>query len=82
MKTFTNCFPNAITSIKSDFEGITIGDIKFIILSFLNLNDIEIAVLLGLTYGATNKRSNKIKNIFKTKDNLNDFLTKYIKSKF
>ena len=80
-KAFNNCFPNVIPAIKNDFEGITISDIKFIILSFLNFNDAEIAVLLGLTYGAINKRSNKIKNIFNTKEDLNIFLTNYIKSK-
>ena len=36
------------------------GDTKFLILSFMNFNDIEIAVLLGLTYSASNKRSKKI----------------------
>ena len=48
----------------------------------MNLNNVEIAVLLGLTYGAVNKRSNKIKNIFNTKDDLNIFLIDNIKSNF
>ena len=48
----------------------------------MNMNDAEIAVLLGLTYGAANKRSNKIKNIFNTNDDLNTFLTNHIKSNF
>ena len=68
--------------MKNDFEGITPNDIRFIILTFINLNNAEIAVLLGLTYGAANKRSNKIKNIFNIKDDLNQFLYSYIKSKF
>lgn len=82
IKTFNNCFPKAISSMKNDFEGITPNDIRFIILTFINLNNAEIAVLLGLTYGAANKRSNKIKNIFNIKDDLNQFLYSYIKSKF
>ena len=82
IKTFNNCFPNAISSIKKCYEAITPSDIKFIILYFMNMNDAEIAVLLELTYGAANKRSNKIKNIFNTKDDLNTFLTKHIKSNF
>ena len=81
IKTFNKCFPKAISSIKKEFE-ITPSDIKFIILNFMNLNNVEIAVLLGLTYGAVNKRSNKIKNIFNTKDDLNIFLIDYIKSNF
>lgn len=82
IKTFNSCFPNAISSMKNDFEGITTGDIKFIILSFMGLNNVEIAVLLGLTYGAVNKKSNKLKNIFNTKEDLHTFLTEYIQSKY
>lgn len=81
-KTFNNCFPNAIHSIKNEFEGTTTSDIKFIILNFMNLNNTEIAVLLGLTYGAANKRSNKIKNIFNVKDDLSQFLLTFVKSNF
>lgn len=82
IKTFNNCFPNAIPSLKKDFEGITVSDIRFIVLNFMELNNVEIAVLLGLTYGAANKRSNKIKNIFNTREDLHTFLTNYIKSKY
>ncbi len=82
VKTFNTCFPKAITSMKNDFEGLTPNDIKFIILTFMNFNNVEIAVLLGLTYSATNKRSNKIKNIFSIKEDLNQFLSSYIKSNF
>ncbi len=81
-KTFNNCFPKAIHSIKNEFEGITTSDIKFIILNFMSLNNTEIAVLLGLTYGAANKRSNKIKNIFNIKDDLGQFLLTFVKSNF
>ncbi len=82
VKTFNACFPNAISSMKNDFEGITQNDIKFIILNFMNLNNVEIAVVLGLTYSAANKRSNKIKNIFDIKDDLSQFTLSYIKSKY
>ena len=82
VKTFNSCFPKAITSIKDEFDTITQGDIKFIILCFMNFNNSEIAVLLGLTYSAANKRSNKIKTIFNIKDDINQFLPSYIKAKF
>lgn len=81
-KSFNNCFPKAIPAIKKEFEGITINDIKFIILNFMNLSTTEIAVLLGLTYGAANKRCNKIKNIFNTKEDLSQFLLTFTKSNF
>ena len=81
-KTFNSCFPEAISSIKKEFNNITISDIKFIILYFINLNNTEIAVLLGLTYGAANKRSNKIKNIFNIQDDLSKFILTFVKSNF
>ncbi len=81
-KTFNNCFPKAIHSIKVEFESITTNDIKFIILYFMNLNDTEIAVLLGLTYGAVNKRNNKIKTIFNIKGDLSQFILTFVKLNF
>ena len=82
VKTFNSHFPNTFSSLKKDYEGITASDTKFFILSFMNLNDIEIAVLLGLTYSASNKRSKKIKDIFNIKSDLSDFVVQYTKSKF
>lgn len=82
VKTFNSCFPKAISSMKTEFEGLTPNDFKFIILNLMNFNNVEIAVLLGLTYSATNKRSNKIKNIFDINEDLNQFIASYIKSKF
>ena len=82
VKTFNKYFPNTISSLKKDYEGITSNDSKFFILSFMNFNDIEIAVLLGLTYSASNKRSKKIKDIFNIKSDLSDFVFQYTKSKF
>ena len=81
-KTFNSCFPKAIPSMRKEFEGITTNDIKFIIFIFMNLNSTEIAVLLGLTYGAANKRCNKIKNIFNTKDDLTQFVLTFVKTNF
>ncbi len=82
VKTFNSCFPNVSDAIKRDFPGISINDLRFIILIFMNLNDAEIAVLLGLTYGAANKRSNKIRNIFNIKDDFSSYLMTYFKSNF
>ncbi len=81
-KTFNNCFPKAIHSLKEEFPSITTSDIKFVVLNFMHLNNVEIAVLLGLTYGAANKRSNKIKNIFNIKEDLTQFLLTFTKSNF
>ncbi len=81
-KTFNECFPNIISNLKAEYDGITNSDSKYIILFLMNFSDVEIAVLLGLTYSATNKRSNKIKDIFGIEDDLSKFIYEYIKSKF
>lgn len=81
-KTFNDCFPEITSSFKRDFSSLTGSDIRFIILNVMNFSEVEIAVLLDLTYGAVNKRSNKLKSIFHTKDDLNNYLLNYIESKF
>lgn len=81
-RTFNDCFPNVFSTMKSEYKGITNSDSKYIILFLMEFSDVEIAVLLGLTYSATNKRSNKIKDIFGVEDDLSQFIADYIKSKF
>lgn len=82
VKTFHNYFPKAISSLKEKYDGITSNDVRFIILTFINMNNAEIAVLLGLTYGAANKRSNKIKNIINSEEDLHTFFHNFIKSNY
>lgn len=82
IKTFNKYFPNILSLLKQDYEGITRNDAKIIILSLMNFNDTEIAVLLGITYSASNKRTKKIKDIFGTKSDLSEFLFEYIKSNY
>lgn len=81
-KTFNDCFPEITSSLKKDFPSLTGSDIRFIILNVMNFSEVEIAVLLNLTYGAVNKRNNKLKGIFDTKDALSNYLLQYIASKF
>lgn len=81
-RTFNDCFPNALSCIKSEYKGITNNDSKHIILLLMEFSDVEIAVLLGLTYSAANKKTNKFKDIFGVEDNLSQFIADYIKSTF
>lgn len=80
IKAFNDNFPNLATIIRKNYESITTSDFKFMVLSFAGFSDIEIAVLLNLTYSAANKRSNKIKSIFDTKDDLNHFMFHFLRS--
>ena len=78
--TFNESFPNLIHSLSETYPDLTQADFRFIILSFMGFSDIEIAVLLKQTYSSTNKRGNRIENIFGTELELNHFIPGFLSS--
>ena len=76
--TFNESFPNLIHSLSTAYPDLTQADFRFIILSFMGFSDIEIAVLLKQTYSSTNKRGNRIENIFGTQLELNHFIPGFL----
>lgn len=76
--TFNEAFPNLIHSLSTAYPDLTQADFRFIILSVMGFSDIEIAVLLKQTYSSTNKRSNRIENIFGTQVELNHFIQGFL----
>ena len=76
--TFNEAFPNLIHSLSIAYPDLTQADFRFIILSVMGFSDIEIAVLLKQTYSSTNKRSNRIENIFGTQLELNHFIQGFL----
>ena len=76
--TFNESFPNLIHSLSIAYPDLTQADFRFIILSFMGFSDIEIAVLLKQTYSSTNKRGNRIENIFDTQLELNHFIPGFL----
>ena len=78
--TFNEAFPNLIHSLSETYPDLTQADFRFIILSFMGFSDIEIAVLLKQTYSSTNKRGNRIENIFGTELELNHFIPGFLSS--
>jgi hypothetical protein len=72
--TFNEAFPTLTHSLTKDYPDLTQADIRFLILSFMGFSDLEIAVLLKQTYSSTNKRGNRLENIFNTQLEMNHFI--------
>lgn len=76
--TFNESFPNLTHSLSIAYPELTPADFRFIILSFMGFSDLEIAVLLKQTYSSTNKRGNRLENIFKTPLEMNHFIQGFL----
>ena len=77
---FNESFPNLTHTLSELYPDLTAADFRFIIFSIMGFSDIEIAVLLKQTYGAANKRSNRIKDIFHTEEELEHFLPNFLRT--
>ena len=76
--TFNEAFPNLTHSLSTVYPDLTPADLRFIILSFMGFSDLEIAVLLKQTYSSTNKRGNRLENIFNTQLEMNHFIPGFL----
>lgn len=77
---FNESFPNLTHSLSELYPDLTPADFRFIILSLMGFSDMEIAVLLKQTYGSANKRSNRIKDIIHTEEELEHFIPNLLRT--
>ena len=77
---FNESFPNLTHTLSELFPDLTASDFRFIIFSVMGFSDLEIAVLLKQTYGSANKRSNRIKDIFHTQEDLETFIPNFLRT--
>ena len=77
---FNESFPNLTHTLSELYPDLTPSDFRFIIFSVMGLSDLEIAVLLKQTYGSANKRSNRIKDIFHTEEELEHFIPNFLRT--
>lgn len=75
-------FPDFSSRFLKDHPDLNVADVRHSCLALLGLNDAEIAVLEGISYSGTNRRSNKIIAALKAGDNLELALLTYIKDRF
>ena len=75
-------FPDFSSRFLKDHPDLNVADLRHSCLALLGLNDAEIAVLEGISYSGTNRRTNKILASFNEGDNLELALLTYIKNHF
>ena len=72
------CFPDFSSRFLKDFPDLNVADVRQACLALLGLNDAEIAVLEGISYSGTNRRSNKILAAIGQGNNLEQALMTYL----
>lgn len=76
------CFPNFSSRFLKDYPDLNVADLRHSCLGLLGLNDAEIAVLEGISYSGTNRRTNKILTVLGLGDNLEQAIITYLKRMF
>ncbi|MBQ8959199.1 MAG: tetratricopeptide repeat protein [Bacteroidales bacterium] len=75
-------FPDFSSRFLKDHPDLNVADVRHSCLALLGLNDAEIAVLEGISYSGTNRRTNKVLAALNEGDNLELALLTYIKNRF
>ena len=76
------CFPDLSSRFLKDHPELNVSDLRHVCLGMLGLNDAEIAVLEGISYSGTNRRTNKILSAMDRGDNLEQAMISYLKMKY
>ena len=72
------CFPDFSSRFLKDFPDLNVADVRHSCLALLGLNDAEIAVLEGISYSGTNRRTKKILTAVGRGNNLEQALITYL----
>lgn len=76
------CFPDFSSRFLKDFPDLNVADVRHSCLVLLGLNDAEIAVLEGISYSGTNRRSKKILNVIGHGNTLEQALITYLNKSY
>ena len=76
------CFPNFSSRFLRDFPDLNVADVRHSCLALLGLNDAEIAVLEGISYSGTNRRTKKILMSVGQGNNLEQALITYLNKSY
>ena len=76
------CFPDFSSRFLKDYPDLNVADLRHSCLALLGLNDAEIAVLEGISYSGTNRRTNKILAVLGQGNNLEQALLYYLKKSY
>jgi len=76
------CFPDFSSRFLKDFSDLNVGDLRHSCLALLGMNDAEIAVLEGISYSGTNRRTKKILTVLGQGNNLEQALLSYLNNSY
>lgn len=82
IKEVNRCFPDFSSRFLKDFPDLNVADLRHSCLALLGLNDAEIAVLEGISYSGTNRRTKKILTIIGQGNNLEQVMLSYLNDKY
>ena len=76
------CFPDFSSRFLKDFPDLNVADVRHSCLALLGLNDAEIAVLEGISYSGTNRRTKKILTAVGQGNHLEQALITYLNKSY
>ena len=82
VKEANRCFPDFSSRFLKDFPDLNVADVRHSCLALLDLNDAEMAVLEGISYSGTNRRTKKILNVIGHENNLMQALITYLNESY
>lgn len=76
------CFPDFSMHLLKAYPDLNVTDFRHGCLALLGLNDAQIAVLEGISYSGSNRRTNKFLTVLDLGDNLEQALLTYLKKNY
>ena len=76
------CFPDFSMRLLKAYPDLNVTDFRHGCLALLGLNDAQIAVLEGISYSGSNRRTNKFLSVLNMGDNLEQALLTYLRKNY
>jgi len=76
------CFPDLSMRVLRQYTELNVTDFRHGCLALLGLNDAQMAVLEGISYSGSNRRTNKFIGVLNLGDNLEQALLTYLKKHY
>ena len=76
------CFPDFSMRLLKAYPDLNVTDFRHGCLALLSLNDAQIAVLEGISYSGSNRRTNKFLSVLNMGDNLEQALLTYLRKNY
>ena len=74
------CFPDFSSRVLKKYPDLNVSDLRHGCLALLGCNDAEIAVLEGISYSGSNRRSKKILSVLDSEESLENAMITCLKN--